>query len=235
MLAVMAAPLIGIGGGTGAGKSSLARRLVAHLGDAVLLALDAYYHDRSGVSESARSLLNFDDPRAIDIERVLVDLDRLAAGDPIDRPIYSFVSHTRVATERVAPASVILVDGLWSLWWPELRARFTLKVYVDAPGDVRLARRLRRDVAERGRDFDSVIAQYFQTVRPMHDRYVEPTRIFADLVLSHPGTLEDGVAAIMQMLTPAAAPLLPATGHADGKAIAMGLRAEPDADGPPSR
>src|SRR5204863_672000 len=109
------------------------------------------------------------------------------------KPQYSFQTHTRIAAEIVMPAALVLVDGLFTLWWESIRALFDLKIFLDAPADLRLARRIRRDVTERGRTVDSVLTQYLSTVRPMHDRYVEPTRAYADLVVTNDGALQDCV------------------------------------------
>jgi uridine kinase len=174
--------LVGIGGGTGAGKTSIVRGVVERLGGRVL-DLDSYYRDRSHLGLGERQLVNYDEPDAIEIELLLQHLSCLAGGRSVQKPIYSFEAHGRVGVGPVAAARLILVDGLFTLWWPALRARLDLKIFVDAPADMRLARRLRRDVAERGRSFDDVLRQYLGTVRPMHERYVEPTRTYADLVV----------------------------------------------------
>jgi uridine kinase len=112
--------------------------------------------------------------------------------------VYSFASHTRVAATPVVPAPLVVIEGLFTLWWPELRSRLDVGVYVDAPADVRLVRRLRRDVLERGRDVESVLRQYVATVRPMHERYVEPTRAFADLVIANDSEVERGIRALCE-------------------------------------
>lgn len=113
------------------------------------------------------------------------------------KPVYSFDTHTRVDAVTAAPAPFIVVEGLFALWWPELRALLDHKVYVDAPPDLRLTRRIRRDVMERGRTVESVLDQYLATVLPMHERYVEPTRAYADLVVTNTGTLEESLALVL--------------------------------------
>jgi uridine kinase len=176
---------IGIAGGTGAGKTSLARLLVGRLGHATVLDLDSYYLDRGTLTRERRERLNFDEPAAFDSQLLGEHLRQLVCGHSVEKPRYSFESHTRVGSESVAPAPVIVVEGLFALWWEYLRRLFDLKVFLHAPGDVRLLRRLERDVESRGRTAESVLRQYVATVIPMHDLYVEPTRSYADLVLTN--------------------------------------------------
>jgi uridine kinase len=187
--------VIGLAGGTGSGKTTLAHALAACRGGCVIQ-LDSYYLDRSTLLPEERGRVNYDEPGAIEIGLLLRHLGRLAAGEPVRKPVYSFQCHSRVGEEVVSPASLIVVDGLFSLWWAELRGLLDVRVYVDAPADLRLARRIRRDVTERGRQVESVLAQYLTTVRPMHERYVEPTKAHADLVVVNDGRLEDCVAQV---------------------------------------
>ncbi len=174
---------IGIAGGTGAGKTTLARLVAAALGHVTLLDLDSYYLDRSGLSRESRDRLNFDEPGAFDVSLLLQHLRQLRDGRPVEKPRYSFEHHMRSGVEILHPAPIVVVEGLFALWWEELRSLFNLKVYLDAPRDLRVMRRLKRDVEFRGRSPESVIQQYEVTVSPMHDRYVAPTRGHADLVL----------------------------------------------------
>jgi len=174
---------VGIAGGTGAGKTTLAVLLAEALGRVVVLDLDSYYLDRSGLSRERRDRLNFDEPGAFDVDLLVHHLRLLRDGRPIEKPRYSFEHHARTGVETLSPAPIVLVEGLFALWWEELRAVFDLKVYVDAPPEVRVARRIKRDVESRGRSAESVRRQYEATVRPMHDLYVAPTRAYADLVL----------------------------------------------------
>jgi uridine kinase len=195
--------LIGIAGGTGAGKTLIARDLVGRLGG-VVIDLDSYYLDRSGLEPEERGRLNYDEPGAIDVDLVVEHLGRLAAGEAIEKPVYCFETHVRVATETLSPARLVVVEGLFTLWWESLRRRFDLKIFVEAPADIRLIRRLRRDISERGRLVDHIVAQYVGSVRPMHDRYVEPSRVHADWVVVNDGPIEgiaDEVAAQVRELT----------------------------------
>jgi uridine kinase len=188
--------LIGIAGGTGAGKSTVVRALLDRFGG-VCMDLDSYYLDRRAISAEERGDLNYDEPAAIDHTLLVEHLKRLKAGETVQKPKYSFHTHTRVGIEAVASSHLILVDGLFTLWWEEVRRLLDLKVFVDAPADLRLMRRIQRDVAERGRDIESVLRQYLQTVRPMHERYVEPTRVHADLVLNNGATVKECLESLM--------------------------------------
>lgn len=184
--------LIGIAGGTGAGKSTVVRALIGRFGG-VCVELDSYYLDRSTTRLEERSSINYDEPAAIDLALLIDHVQRLAAGEAVPKPRYSFHTHTRIGIETVPSAPLILVDGLFTLWWGELRTLFDLSVFVDAPADLRLLRRIQRDVTERGRSVGSVLTQYMRTVRPMHERYVEPTRAYADLVVANDGHAQEFV------------------------------------------
>jgi uridine kinase len=179
--------LVGIAGGTGAGKTTVARRLMdryASVGIA-LVDQDAYYRDRSALLAVARAALNYDEPAAIDHDLLAQHVRQLAAGQPIPKPRYSFVTHTRSAdTDRVTSAPLVVVEGIFAFWDARVRAALGLKVYVHAEPDIRFIRRLERDVTERGRTAESVIAQYIRFVRPMHVAHVEPMRDHADLILA---------------------------------------------------
>jgi uridine kinase len=191
------AQVIGVAGGSGSGKSTIVRALVSRLGGTVI-DTDAYYHDRSGLVPAQRSRLNYDEPAAFDAALLVSQITSLARGESVAKPLYSFETHTRVGVEVIAPSGLVIVEGLFTLWWERLRSLLDVKVFVDAPSDVRLTRRIRRDIAERGRTVDQVLQQYLATVRPMHERYVEPTRAFADLVIVNDGELEPGVRALCQ-------------------------------------
>ena len=190
--------VIGIGGGTGSGKTTVARVLCeryALLGVS-LLDLDSYYHDRSYLSLDERACVNYDEPCAIDYDLLFSHLNRLLSGRGIEKPRYLFSTHTRSCeVDLIKPTPIIIVEGLFALWEPRICSLMGLKIYVDASPDLRFIRRLQRDLVERGRTVESVVTQYLQTVRPMHQRYVEPTRMNADLVVdtcsgSHTGLIE---------------------------------------------
>jgi uridine kinase len=187
---------VGVAGGSGAGKTVLVRELVTRFG-ADVLDLDSYYLDRGGIPVEERERLNYDEPAAVDVGLLLEHLERLRRAETVRKPVYSFQSHTRIGEQRVAPARVMVVEGLFTLWWPTVREYLDVKIFVDAPADIRLARRVRRDVSERGRTVDHVLEQYVASVRPMHDMYVEPCRAFADIVVTNDGSVGGAVAALL--------------------------------------
>lgn len=182
--------IIGLAGGTGSGKSTVVREIVRGVAPETVTQLnhDAYYHDYSDLSLEERAGINFDHPDSLETELLVRHLDRLVEGDPVEMPLYDFRTHTRrEETVFLRPTRVIIVDGILVLAEPELRARMDVKVYVDTDPDVRLLRRLRRDVKERGRDVDSVLDQYERTVRPMHLKFVEPSKRWADIIVPEGG------------------------------------------------
>lgn len=181
--------VIGLAGGTGSGKTTVAEAIVrAATGQVAILPQDAYYRAQPDLPLSARALTNYDEPSAFDTELLAAHIDALVAGRPVERPVYDFSVHDRsAATVRVEPRAVIVVEGILVLHEPLLRERMALKVFVDAPPDERFIRRLERDVRERGRSAESVIAQYRRTVKPMHDLFVEPTKQHADLIVPEGG------------------------------------------------
>ena len=188
-----AALLVGIAGGSGSGKSSLAAALVAALGAdrATLLAHDAYYCDGGVRSPEARATANYDLPEAFDQSLFLQHLTALRAGLPIRPPVYCFTTHRRTGDgATLLPRPIVVIEGILLLWDPAVRAALDLRIFLDAPERVRLQRRLARDVAERGRTPEAVFTQFATTVREAHRTYVEPTRAMADLVLGTSGRLE---------------------------------------------
>ena len=182
--------VVGIAGGTGSGKTTLAEKIVAALppGQTLLLQHDAYYRDRSHLLPAQRELVNFDEPDALENDRLVQDLDALRAGRTVQSPQYDFSTHTRRKEPRLLPpCPVVVVEGILLFSVPALRQCFDLRVYVDTPDDVRLLRRIKRDLLERGRDIDSVAAQYLATVRQMHDLHVAPARAHAHLIVPDGG------------------------------------------------
>lgn len=194
-MAFMLPVLIGIAGASCSGKTELARALYRHFEDqSVLFPLDHYYVDRSSVPEPERSAFNFDHPDALDAPLLVAQVKALRAGQIIEQPRYSFVTHSRLEdTEPLAPHAIVFVEGLFSLYWPELRDLLDLKIYVETDDEECHRRRLRRDVAERGRSVESIEKQYNETVRPMAMTYVRPTKQYADLVVSGAQPIDDGV------------------------------------------
>lgn len=185
--------LVAIVGGSGSGKTHLAEKLCAALpGDALRISLDDFYRDRSRLAPGRREKLNFDHPRAIDWESLLKVLEQLTAGRAAVSPCYDFATHCRAGQPRMIPAKpIIIVDGLWLLRRSSLRRLFELKIFIDCPTQTRWRRRLARDVASRGRTRESIREQFWNTVEPMHERFVAPQRRWADLVLKHDFSEQD--------------------------------------------
>lgn len=189
--------LIGIAGPSGAGKSYLAGHLARQL-SAPVLAIDHYYRDLSHLSVHERVATNFDEPGALEHELLVGQVADLHAGRAIHVPTYDFFVHTRTSVKQVFdPAPFILIEGLFTLHWPELRALLGTGVYVEMNEDVCLRRRMERDVRERGRTPESVVEQFRTTVAPMAELYVRPTRAYADVVLSGGAPIEEGVSRVL--------------------------------------
>jgi uridine kinase len=195
--------VIGVAGGTGSGKTTLARALVEALppGTATLLAHDCYYRDRSHLTPAERAHLNFDEPLALDSDLLVQHIAILRTNQAIDCPEYDFVSHTRLPLcRRIDPSPIIVIEGILLFAVPHLRDALDLRVFVDTDDDVRLLRRIRRDLNERGRDLASVEAQYLNSVRPMHRLHVEPARAHADLIIPHGGHNQAALAVLTAYL-----------------------------------
>lgn len=190
--------LIGLAGGTGSGKTTVSGVLVrAAAGQAAVVPQDAYYKDQPDVPLKEREVTNYDEPAAFDLPLLLQHVDALKAGRAVERPVYDFAQHRRAPqTVALPPAPVVLIEGILVLHEPALRARMDLKVFVDAPPDERFIRRMQRDVRERGRTPDSVIEQYRQTVKPMHDLFVQPSKQHADLIVPEGGQNEAAMAVL---------------------------------------
>lgn len=191
--------VIGIAGGTGSGKTTVAKRIYEslHLDSAVFLDQDSYYRELSHLALEERKLVNFDHPDAVDSELLADHLEELVAGRVIQKPMYDFAAHTRAAKRvRVEPRDVILVEGILLFVEPRLRGLFDLKIFVDTEADIRFIRRLQRDLEMRGRTIDSVIEQYLTTVRPMHFEFVEPSKRYADIILPRGGNNVPGIGVI---------------------------------------
>jgi uridine kinase len=196
--------LIGIAGPSCAGKSELAKHLAARLG-AAILPLDCYYIDLGDRPLEERPRFNFDEPKALDHDLLIPQLIALANGKAIDRPVYDFSTHSRSQhLERVVPGSFIIVEGLFALYWPEIRDLLGTKIYVDFPDDQCLERRIDRDTHERGRTPDSVRRQFAETVRPMAELHVHPAKKFADLIIAGDNPIQNSVALALAHLLPRA-------------------------------
>lgn len=182
--------ILGVAGGTGSGKTTVARALLEGVGRQRLafLAQDSYYRDIAWDSPDQLARHNFDHPSAIDTERLVNDLRTLKAGKPIEAPVYDFVNHCRKdVTVRVEPRMVVMVEGILLFAEPLIRELLDFKIYVDTDADVRLMRRIQRDMQERGRRLEDILRQYMATVRPMHLEFVEPSKRWADVIVPEGG------------------------------------------------
>lgn len=203
---------LGVAGGTGSGKTTVARAILQEVGrDRIaFLEQDSYYRDIEWQSDEELQTHNFDHPNALDNELLTEHVRALKEGEPVDVPVYDFVTHRRVEkTRRVESRPIILLEGILLFVEPRLRSLLDFKVYVDTPSDVRFIRRLNRDLRERGRTLDDVVRQYESTVRPMHLEFVEPSKRSADVIVPHGGenrvALEMVTARLEQLLTAAGA------------------------------
>lgn len=181
--------IIGIAGGTGSGKTTLTQRIKETFGDnIVVLSHDYYYKSNSDLPFEERTKLNYDHPNAFDTDLLIEHMRALKEGKIIHHPVYSFVEHTRLdETVEVKPAKVIILEGILIFENQELCDLMDIKVFVDTDADLRIIRRLLRDVKERGRDLDSVVTQYIGTVKPMHEQFVDPTKKRADIIIPEGG------------------------------------------------
>ena len=178
---------IGFSGGSGSGKTTLAAAIHERLGNhrSAVLSLDAYYKDLSHLPLEERAAVNFDRPDALDVQLLTEQIRQLRCGHAVEVPRYDFTTHTRRSeTVTLQPKAVVLAEGILLLALDSIRSLLDLKVFVDAPADIRFIRRLLRDIQERGRTVDSCIRQYYATTRPMHFAWVEPSKAFADIVVS---------------------------------------------------
>lgn len=192
---------IGLAGGSGSGKTTIAEAVVEHLeGRVALLPHDAYYRHLPDLSFEERTKVNYDHPASLETELLVKHLESLRSGVAIEHPVYDFATHLRSEeTVRIDPGRVVVVEGILVLAEPDLRSELDLKIFVDTDADVRLARRLDRDIAERGRTVDSVIDQYFTTVRPMHIEFVQPSMRYADLIIPE-GFNPAAVATVVELI-----------------------------------
>ncbi len=178
--------IIGIAGGTGSGKTTVVNQIINELpADEVgVISQDSYYKDTSHLPFEERKKINFDHPQAIDFDLLVSHLKDLKQGKSIEQPVYSFVEHNRTGnTITTIQKHVMIVEGILILTHPEIRKMFDIKIYVHADSDERLIRRLKRDIAERGRDLDEVLSRYQTTLKPMHQQFIEPTKEYADIII----------------------------------------------------
>jgi len=197
----MRAHIIGIAGPSSSGKTELSRQLALRLPGTPIVSLDSYYRGMEEIPLAERKKVNFDHPDALDWELLHEHLQAIAQGRAFEEPVYSFADYARTAETRlIQPSDFLIVEGLFVLYWPELRGMLETKVYVQTDPDVCFDRRLRRDVAERGRTPKSVREQYEKTVRPSAEWFVHPTRKHADLVVSGEEPLADSTAVVMNAL-----------------------------------
>jgi len=178
--------IIGIAGGTGCGKTTVVNQIVEELknDEVEVISQDSYYKDTSHLTYDERVKINFDHPSSIDFDLLIHQLKELKKGEAINQPVYSFVEHNRTGeTIKTQPRKVIIVEGILILTNPELRDMFDIKIFVHADSDERLIRRLKRDIAERGRDLDEILTRYQTTLKPMHEQFIEPMKEYADIII----------------------------------------------------
>jgi uridine kinase len=193
--------IILIGGGTGSGKTTVAKRIMEHLGSekCVMLPMDNYYRDMSHIPLEERKKYNYDHPDMIEHTLIVKHVKELLTGKAIELPDYDFTLYTRTGNStKIEPKPILLIEGIFALYYDELRALADLKIYVDTEGDERFIRRLQRDIFERGRTIESVIDQYLNTVKPMHDAYVEPTKKHADIIIPRGGYNEKAIEVVVE-------------------------------------
>jgi len=182
--------IIGLAGGSGSGKSTILRRLLDELGPEHVSVLehDAYYKDLGGIPFEDRLRVNYDHPDSLETPLLVSHIEQLLAGQAVNKPVYDFSNHTRAGeTQRIEPTPIIIVEGILVLAEPELTKQMDIRLFVDTDDDIRLIRRIRRDMVERGRSLESILEQYESTVRPMHIEFVEPSKRQADVIIPRGG------------------------------------------------
>jgi len=180
--------IIGVFGGTGSGKTTIVNQIVSdfNASDIQVISQDAYYKDNSNITYDARCLLNFDHPEAIDFELLYQHLSALKNGETIEQPVYNFKTHNRTdKTLEIIPKKILILEGILIMNYPKLRSLLDLKVFIDTNSDMRMERRVNRDISERGRTPKEVMDRYINTLKPMHDQFIEPMKIYADMVIEN--------------------------------------------------
>ena len=215
--------MIGIAGGTGSGKTTIARRVAAALADSsvAFVEMDSYYRSHLGLTMRELHHLNWDHPDAFDLDLFVAQLDAMSRGEPIEKPVYDYTIHARSAeTVRITTVDVVVVDGILLFTEERVRQRLDVKVFVDADADIRLVRRIKRDMATRGRPLEEILEQYVNTVRPMHIQFVEPSKRWADVIVPRGGhntvAIEMLLAKIRQRLASKGAPHIPMVADESG-------------------
>lgn len=191
--------IIGVAGGSGSGKTTVTRTIRDSLGvDGAFIDQDAYYRELAHLPLEERQRVNFDHPDSLDLDLFRQQLETLAGGQPIDKPVYDFALHTRSAdTVRIEPREVVLVDGILLFADADLRELFDIRIFVDVADDVRFIRRMQRDLMERGRSVDTIVEQYLRTVRPMHLEFVEPSKRYAHVIIPEGGHNRIGIEMVL--------------------------------------
>ncbi len=195
--------IILIGGGTGSGKTTVTKKIMERIGNdkCVMLPMDNYYKDMSHVPLEERKKYNYDHPDMIEHTLIVKHVKELLSGKSIELPEYDFAQYTRTGeSTKIEPKPILLIEGIFALYYDELRALADLKIFVDTEGDERFIRRLQRDIFERGRTIESVINQYLNTVKPMHDAYVEPTKKHADIIIPKGGYNEKAIEVVVEFV-----------------------------------
>lgn len=194
--------IVGIAGGSASGKTTVVNKIKEFFGDGItVIGHDNYYKAHDDMTYEERAQLNYDHPNAFDTERMIEDVKRLKAGETVDIPVYDYGAHNRSnKTQTIKPQRVVVLEGILLLYDAALRDLMDAKVYVDAPADERLVRRIRRDMAERERSLQSVLSQYQDTVRPMHEQFVEPTKAYADVIIPRGGENHVGIGILRSFL-----------------------------------
>lgn len=198
--------IIGITGGSGSGKSTIVRKISEIISDFVFIPQDNYYKSAEFISNDNITAFNFDHPEAFDTALMYAHLQQLKQGEAIQMPQYDFVHHRRrKEAVTVDPRPLVIIEGLMVLYDPQIRQLLDLKLFVDTPDDIRFIRRLKRDVTERGRTVESVIEQYLEVVRPGHFEFIEPTKIYADIIIPEGGYNENALNALLPFIRELAA------------------------------
>lgn len=194
--------IVGIAGGTASGKTTIVRKIKESFGDdIVVINHDSYYKAHNDLSYEDRTKLNYDHPDSFDTERMIEDVKKLKNNQEVDIPVYDFSIHNRVdATVHIIPKNVIIIEGILVLENKALRDLMDIKVFVDTDADERLMRRIRRDMEERARSIDSILTQYRDTVKPMHEQFIEPSKKYADIIIPRGGENHTGIAILQQHL-----------------------------------